>query len=118
MNGSATAGRWLLPADLANPTPNPEIELIMAGWAAIAAAAWEGFQKYGRGMVLIDGEELVAYLSGPPCTCCRHLVDTYNPEQQAVVTVSTGATHIVAGWPAPPDAFRITPAERQRLTAQ
>jgi hypothetical protein len=98
-------------------------ELVNEGWPVIAAVAWQGYLTEGRGVVMIDYERRAAYCRGALGECDRYLVDTYDPELEVVVAVvdcdemCTRSIHLIAGWPAPPDAFRITPAERSRLTA-
>lgn len=113
--------RWFLPRDVGQPDRDPDIEFIMAGWPFVAATAWQEYRQHGRGTVMVDEDRNVTYLPGSPCPCHKHLVDSYDPEQHAVVALHSGDTirsiHIVTGWPAPPDAYRITPGERLRLTA-
>ncbi len=119
MNNVANDNGWLLPADGCNA--DPEIEQIMADWPVIAAVAWQEYRSRGRGTVMIDEERAAAYYPGSPCSCHQHLIDTYDPEEQVVVALHDGdvlqSIHVVAGWPAPPDASRITPGARLCLTA-
>ena len=70
---------------------------------------------------MVDENGALEFLPGSPCECHQKFADNYNPEEQAVVALhedkNIRSIHIVAGWPAPPDAARIIPAERLRLTA-
>jgi hypothetical protein len=111
--------RWRLP----DGTPQPHdsaMEEILANWMLVAAIAWDGNRQEGRGTVIVD-EQGARYRSGSICECHRNLVEEYDPASQAVVALieqgSIRAVHVVAGWPAPPDAALVTPAERFRLTA-
>ena len=121
MNGLASAGIWCLPDDFLGGGANPDLEFIMDGWPIIAAVAWQGYREHGRGTVMLDEDRCVQYSPGSPCPCHQQLVDHYAPERQVVVALHRGETiggiHVVAGWPAPPDAYRMTPAERLHLTA-
>jgi|MudIll2142460700_1097286.scaffolds.fasta_scaffold306699_1 hypothetical protein len=111
---------WLLPEH--DQPENIHLILIMLRWAFIAALAWGEYVKHGRGMAMMhidDGG--VGYCPGSPCECHREMVDRYDPEREVVVGVYREDdilnVYIVSGWPAPPDAYLITPAERFRLTA-
>jgi hypothetical protein len=120
MNGPAVEGSWCLPESIPAVSENPHLEFIMDGWPIIAAVAWQGYRESGRGMVTLDEDRCVQYSPGSLCLCHQQLVDHYAPEHQVVVALQRGdlmSIHIVAGWPAPPDAYRITPAERLHLTA-
>lgn len=112
---------WCLPEDVAQVHASPELGYIMQRWPAVGAVAWQGYQEHGRGTVMLDDEGCVQYCPGSPCDCHEEAAKTYDPEQQAVVALHHGNdidnVLIVAGWPAPPDAFRITPGERLRLTS-
>ena len=99
-----------------------QLILIMLRWASIAALAWGGYVKHGRGMAMMDIDDGgVGYHPGSACECHREMVDRYDPEREVVVGVYREDdilnVYVVAGWPAPPDAYLITPAERLRLTA-
>ena len=69
---------------------------------------------------MLDEQGRLSYHAGAPCECHRTDVETYHPERQAVVALHDGEAIcqvlVLAGWPAPPDAHRITPGERLRLT--
>lgn len=121
MNGPASEERWCLPDDLPAVHANPDLEFIMRDWPVIAAVAWQGYREQGRGTVMLDEDRCVQYVAGSPCPRHQQLVDHYVPEEQVVVALHRGETiesvHVVAGWPAPPDAYRMTPAERLQLTA-
>jgi len=112
---------WLLPEH-----DQPEdifLILIMLRWAFIAALAWGEYLRHERGMAMMDvNDGGVGYHPGPVRECHRELVDQYDPEREVVVGVYREDddilnVYIVAGWPAPPDAYLITPAERFKLTA-
>lgn len=121
MNDVTNAQCWLLPDAASVPDGDEGAALIMGGWPVIAAVAWAEYRMQGRGTVMLDAEGAAAYHAGSPCECHQHLVDTYDPEQQVVVALHDGtklrSITVVAGWPAPPDAYRITPGERLHLTA-
>ena len=114
MNDQPNAEQWMLPDDLAAPERNPAFESTMAGWPMVAAVAWGGYHAHGRGAVMVDEEGRLTYHAGPPCECHRIDVEIYDPERQAVVALHDGDAIcqilVLAGWPAPPDAHRITPA--------
>lgn len=111
--------RWRLPEDAAD-TEADERSLLVGNWLFLAAIAWAGYCSEGRGTVLVS-EDGTAYRPGAPCDCHAELVTAYDPEREAVVAIvedaGIRAIHVVTGWPAPPDAVRVTPAERCRLTA-
>ena len=121
MKETANQDSWCLPENVVEVHANPALGYIMARWPVIGAVAWQGYQEHGRGTVLLDDDGCVNYCSGSPCSCHQQVADTYDPEQQAVVALHRGETidsvHVVTGWPAPPDAYRITPGERLHLTA-
>jgi hypothetical protein len=121
MNYDTRETYWLLPDDIGVPDGDAEGALIMGMWPVIAATAWQEYQRQGRGTVMIDAQGATVFQPGSPCECHHCLVDTYDPEQQVVVALHDAATlrkvAVVAGWPPPPDAYRITPGERLRLTA-
>lgn len=121
MHVALNEGCWCLRDDLAEVVANPELEFIMARWPVVAAVAWQGYPEHGRGTVMLDKDGCVTYYPGVPCACHQCLVESYAPEQQVVTALHDGSTicsiHVVAGWPAPPDAYATTPAERLHLTA-
>lgn len=121
MNAQSAELDWMLPDDLAAPTRSPAFETALAAWPLVAALAWQGYCDRGRGTVMLDEEGQLAYHPGSPCECHQADVELYDPKRQAVVALHKGtridSVLVVAGWPAPPDAYRITPAERLRLTA-
>ena len=121
MNYDTSEKYWLLPDDAGVPDGDEQGAFIMSGWPVIAALAWQQYQAQGRGTVMIDADGDAAYLQGSPCDCHRHLVDKYDPDREVVVGLHDGnmlrTITVVAGWPGPPDAYRVTPGERLRLTA-
>ena len=110
--------RWRLPEDT-DTNADERIEIV-GNWLFLAAVAWAGYCSDGRGTVLVS-EYGTTYHPGSPCDGHAELVTAYDPEREAVVALvgSAGihAVHVVTGWPTPPDAVRVTPAERFRLTA-
>jgi hypothetical protein len=84
---------------------------ILANWVFVAAIAWEGSRRQGRGTVVVE-EGLASYCPGSICECHRDLVEAYDPDSEAVVALVSRETiraiHVVTGWPAPPDAALIT----------
>ncbi len=112
---------WCLPENVAEVRASSELGYIMQRWPAVAAVGWQGFLEHGRGTVMLDDEGCVKFIAGSPCECCKEAVESYDPESQIVVALhcdhEIDAVHSVAGWPAPPDAYRITPGERFRLTS-
>lgn len=121
MKETANQDSWCLPENVVELPTNPALGYIMARWPAVVAVAWQGYQEHGRGTVLLDDEGCITYRPGSACPCHQHAADSYDPKQQVVVALHHGETvdavHVVAGWPAPPDAYRITPGERLHLTA-
>ena len=54
------------------------------------------------------------FSEGRPCRCFAQAVATYDPELQVIVGVSHGAennVYVVGGWPPPPEAYAVAPAE-------
>jgi hypothetical protein len=121
MHEERTHHGWLLPADRPRRADDPEAT-IMEIWPVIAALSWERQLQGERGAVVMDLDRgAISFRSGAPCLCHGHLVAGYAPRREAVVLVvaEEGLHHacVVAGWPPPPDAYRITPAARWQLTA-
>jgi hypothetical protein len=121
MNYDTSEKYWLLPDDVGMPDGDEDGAFIMEAWPMIAATAWQEYQRQGRGTVMIDARGESVFCPGSPCECHQCLVDIYDPEHEVVVALHNGDTirkiAVVAGWPAPPDAYRITPGQRLRLTA-
>ena len=120
MNEIESENCWSLPKEH-DEKPDPGETAILANWPMVAAVAWEGYQEHGRGTVIVDENGALEFLPGSPCECHQKFADNDDPEEQAVVALHEDkdirSVQIVAGWPAPPDAVMITPAERLRLTA-
>lgn len=112
--------RWRLPDDRPSVPETPS-DGILRDWLFLAAIAWAGYQEHGRGTVVADEEGRSCFRPGSICPCHEELVADYDPERQAVVALLQGdeilSIHVVAGWPAPPDAALVTPGERFKLTA-
>ena len=111
---------WLLPEH--DQPDNIQLILIMLRWAFIAALAWGEYVRHWRGMVMMDIDDGgVGYHPGSACECHREMFHRYDPEREVVVGVYREDdilnVYVVSAWPAPLDAYLITPAERLRLTA-
>jgi len=122
MQDMSPVRNWLLPTDLTDQASDEDFEPVMAIWPVVAALAWEAQLEHGRGVVVVDDERgVLTFQSGAPCACHDALVAAYNPEREVVVALVCEREHpvfrVLAGWPAPPDAFRITPGARWQLTA-
>lgn len=92
--------------------------LIAANVDCISAFSWDGYQKTGRGVVLIDGEEVdekrlqvgpLVYVSdreaqadrdGWPGAKVTDIVKDYDPEREVIVIVR---------WRNDADAYRFKP---------
>jgi len=111
---------WCYPDDIPKVQKDADLRFIMARWPAIAALAWQSFLKYGRGTIMLDTAGELHFLVGAPCECHQDRPGKYDPTTEVVVALYRETVirviHTVAGWPAPPDAFKITPMERLRLT--
>ena len=102
---------------LPESTEVPLYDALLPHWHRIAATAWLGFRRHGRGAVCLRGPTafpLAIYRPGAPCECHAELVVEYDPATQAVVAVHDDDgdvvfAAIVDGWPAPPDAWTTFP---------
>jgi hypothetical protein len=119
MHNIPSEERWLLPSDVSAKPQHPGVPLAMRAWPLIAAAAWEAYRETGRGAVMLDAEGRFGYQPGSPCPCHHEAVAAYDPEREVVVALCDGElvrdVIVVAGWPAPPDAARLTPGDRWLL---
>lgn len=93
-------------------TADPVMDLFLEHWPRIAATAWEGFRRSGRGVVtVIDGSipPALAYRPGSPCGCHEALVSAYDTEREAVLAVIDDDGDVtwiakLGGSPTPPEA--------------
>ena len=124
-------------APAACETERAHHQFIVAHWKRLAAAAFEGFRRYGIGVVIIEAREretdfehpftahALAYATSlglwtqtPPHSTDPDWLDeqfqTYEPRRAGLFLFQGGPSaprpYHAAGTPAPPEAFRATRA--------
>jgi hypothetical protein len=97
--------------------PHPDLDPMLADWIRIAALAWQGYILQGAGALVVRvcscGVHYEFRSMAVP-ECASECVRSYDPKGQVVVVVQRGEDqrpYVVAGWPSPPQAFAILPAE-------
>jgi hypothetical protein len=98
--------------DVPEAARNAFLDLMLAHWPRIAATAWDGFRRAGRGAVVVaDGSvpPRLTYRPGAPCPCHAEAVSAYAPEREVVLAVVDADAdvrwiEILSGWPPPPVA--------------
>jgi hypothetical protein len=111
-----------LPQDAAATAEDPAMAFIMRGWPLLAAEAWEGYRRRGRGLLLLNSCRHYDYRTRTPCEWDSEKLPDYDPERQIVVAFyhegDLEGIYVLEGWPAPPVAALITPAEAWRLVEE
>jgi len=94
------------------------LDMLLEHWPRIAALAWLGFQRVGRGTVTVrDGSvpPALGYRPGSPCRCHAEAVAGYDPANEVVLAVVRPASarvvwaHVLAGTPGPRAAAAVVP---------
>lgn len=101
---------------------HPDFDPMLGDWLRIAGLAWQGFILEGPGALVVricSCGIRYEFRSMAIPECCLEYVESYDPEDQVVVVVQRGddeRAYLVAGWPSPPQAFAILPAEATEST--
>lgn len=90
-----------------------QLDPILFEWVRIGSVAWSGHLSSGRGVVLVTVTEEGAwfdYWAGIPCSCHARWVETYCPEEEAIVLVRRGekeSIYRIKALPPPREAWKL-----------
>lgn len=102
--------------------PNPSVpeatrddflDMLLEHWPRIAAMAWLGYERAGRGTVIVRDGSIppeLAYRPGAPCRCHTDAVAGYAPHAEVVLAVVRHESQrpvwvqVLSGSPPPPAA--------------
>lgn len=96
---------------------HPDLDPMLGDWIRIAGLAWQGFLLEGLGTLVVRIHPCgisYEFRSSAVPQCCAAYVQSYDPEDEIVVVVQRGddeRAYLVAGWPSPPQAFALLPAD-------